>query len=86
LWIQLDQRTGTDYLVVLYSKEALDIDATRSRFSGERGTFPQRVAYAVSSNYIPAHQTRFETSEMRFPAQSGDLKAVFKLLLAIDHR
>jgi hypothetical protein len=86
LWIQLDQRTGTDYLVVLYSKEALDIDAIRNRFSRERGTFPQRVANAVGSNYIPAHQARYETSEMRFSAQSGNPKAVFGLLLAIDHR
>jgi hypothetical protein len=86
LWIQLDQRTGTDYLVVLYSKEPLDLDAIRSRFSRERGTFPQRVANAVGTNYIPAHQARYETSEMRFTAQSGNPKAVFGLLLAIDHR
>jgi len=86
LWIQLDQRTGTDYLVVLYSKEALNLDAIRSRFSAARGTFPQRVASAVGSNYIPAHQASYETGEMWFSARSGNPKAVFGLLLAIDHR
>jgi len=86
LWIQLDQNKGTDYLVVLYSKVALDIDAIRSRFSSSQGTFPQRAAAAVGSNYIPAHQARYETDEMRFTAQSGNPKAVFGLLLAIDHR
>ncbi|MDR2729818.1 MAG: C39 family peptidase [Treponema sp.] len=86
LWIQLDQKTGTDYLVVLYSKEALDIDAIRSRFSTARGTFPQRVTSAVGSNYIPAHQSSYESGEMRFTAKSGNPKAVFGLLLAIDHR
>jgi hypothetical protein len=86
LWIQLDQNTGTDYLVVLYSKEALDINAIRNRFSSVRGNFAQRVASAVGTNYIPAHQARYETGEMRFTARSGNPKAVFGLLLAIDHR
>lgn len=86
LWIQLDQNTGTDYLVVLYSKEVLDIDSIRSRFSVSRGDFTQRVAAAVGPNYIPLRQTRHENNEMRFTAQSGNPKAVFGLLLAIDHR
>jgi len=86
LWIQLDQTVGTDYLVVLYSKEALDLDLIRSRFSSARGTFAQRVASAVGSNYIPAQQARYEPTEMRFTARSANPKAVFGLLLAIDHR
>jgi len=86
LWIQLDQRTGTDYLIVLYSKEPLNLDAIRSSFARERGTFPQRVANAVGTNYIPAHQASYETNEIKFSAKSGNPKAVFGLLLAIDHR
>jgi hypothetical protein len=84
-WIELDQKTGTDYLIVLFSKESLDIDAIRRRFSTMGGTFPQRVASAVGSNYIPAHLAGYESGEMRFTAKSGDPKAVFGLLLAIDH-
>lgn len=85
-WIQLDQRPGTDYLVVLYAKEALDIDGIRNRFSQVKGTFPERVAKAVGVNYIPDYQARYEPLEMRFTAQSANPKAVFGLLLAIDHR
>jgi hypothetical protein len=86
LWIQLDQRTGTDYLVVLYSKEPLDLNAIRNQFSAAKGTFPQRVAAAVGPDYMPAHQARYEAGGMRFSARSGNPKAVFALLLAIDHR
>jgi len=85
LWIELDQKTGTDYLAVLYSKESLDIDAIRRRFSSMTGTFSQRVASAVGSNYIPVHLASYESGEMRFTAKSGSPKAVFGLLLAIDH-
>jgi len=85
-WIKLDQNVGTDYLVVLYAKEALDIDNIRNKFAQESGTFPERVARAVGSNYIPASKAKYESNEIRFSASSPTPKAVFGLLLAIDHR
>jgi hypothetical protein len=85
-WIQLDDVTGTDYLIVLYSKEALDIQAIRRRFEEAEGSFPQRAAWAVGDNFIPYERAAYETSEMRFSAQSTNPKAVFGLLLAITHR
>jgi hypothetical protein len=85
-WIQLDNRPGTDYLVVLYAKQELDIDAIRARFSRERGAFAERVARAVGADYIPSANARYEANRMRFIAQSFNSKAVFGLLLAIDHR
>lgn len=86
LWIRLDQNAGTDYLVVLYAKEALDIDNIRQKFAQADGTFPERVAKAVGDNYIPANKAKYEQSEIRFSASSPNPKAVFGLLLAIDHR
>ena len=86
LWIELDQRTGTDYLVVLYAKEELDIDAIRRRFSQARGSFPERVAAAVGANYMAPRQAAYEPAAMRFTARSARATAVFGLLLAIDHR
>jgi len=84
-WIQLNQVTGTDYLVVLYSKEALDIEAIERRFAAEKGPFPQRVARAVGTNFIPYSSVKYESSAIEFSAQSPNAKAVFGLLLAIDH-
>jgi hypothetical protein len=85
-WIQLDNMPGTDYLVVLYAKQALDIDAIRARFSRERGAFAERVARAVGPDYIPYANARYEANTMRFTAQSSNTKAVFGLLLAIKHQ
>jgi hypothetical protein len=79
----MDNRTGTDYLVILYSKQAQDIDRIRERFAGEQGSFPERVAKAVGPNFIPYANAQYEQSEMRFAAQSLNSKAVFGLLLAI---
>jgi hypothetical protein len=85
-WIQLDAVTGTDYLIVLYSKEALDIDAIRRRFETAGGSFPQQVAQAVGDAFIPYTRAAYETGEIRFSAQSTNPRAVFALLLAIKHR
>lgn len=84
-WIQMDQQPGTDYLVILYAKEALDIDALRRRFEGEQGSFPERVAKAVGPDFIPYQRAHYEPATLRFTAQSTNTKAVFGLLLAIDH-
>jgi hypothetical protein len=85
-WIQLDNTKGTDYLIVLYSKEALDIDAIRKKFESASGTFPQRVAQSVGKNFIPATQADYSANGLRFSAKSANNKAVLGLLLAIKHR
>jgi len=84
-WIKMDDVAGTDYLVVLYSKEALDIDAIERRFAAERGAFPERVARAVGSNFIPYGEVQYNTGAVEFSAVSTNPKAVFGLLLAINH-
>jgi hypothetical protein len=84
-WIRLDNTTGTDYLVVLYSKEAIDIDAVERRFASERGAFPERVARAVGANFMPQGNAQYNNSAIEFSAVSANPKAVFGLLLAIDH-
>ncbi|MDR2733861.1 MAG: C1 family peptidase [Spirochaetota bacterium] len=85
-WIRMDEKIGTDYLVVLYSKEALDIAAIETRFANEKGAFPARVARAVGHNFIPHSQAQYTLDTIEFSAQSPNPKAVFGLLLAIGHR
>ena len=85
-WIRLDDTTGTDYLIVLYSKQALDIEAIERRFTAERGTFPERVARAVGTNFIPYANVQYNSSTIEFSAESYNPRSVFGLLLAIDHR
>jgi len=85
-WIRLNDVAGTDYLVVLYSKQALDIQAIERRFAGEKGTLPQRAARAVGPDFIPYGNVEYKNDAMEFSAQSSNPKAVFGLLLVIDHQ
>jgi len=86
-WIRLDSVKGTDYLIVLFSREPLDdISAIERRFAIERGGFPERVARAVGANFIPYNQVEYDANGMKFSVASTNPRAVFGLLLAIDHR
>ena len=78
--------SGTDYLVVLYSKEELDIAAIERRFASERGTFPERVARAVGTNFIPYSQVEYNNNRIEFSAETQNPRSVFGLLVAIDRR
>ena len=84
-WIRMDDIAGTDYLVVLYSNEALNIDAIERNFAGEKGAFPERVARAVGPNLIPYGDVKYNTSMIEFSAESTDSKAILGLLLTIEH-
>jgi hypothetical protein len=85
-WIRLNEITGTDYLVVLFSKYALDIDAIERRFANERGSFPQRVSRAAGAGFIPYNNAQYRDDLMEFSANSRNPRAVLGLLLAIEHR
>ena len=85
-WIQMDDVSGIDYLVVLFAKQAIDIAAIEHRFAVEKGSFPELVAKAVGPAFIPTGNVQYDRDEINFEAVSNDPKAVFGLLLAIDHR
>jgi hypothetical protein len=67
-WIRLNNVTGTDYLVVLFSKQALDIDVIQNRFASERGNFPERLAKAVGPDFIPYANAKYENDVIQFSA------------------
>ncbi|MDR1839584.1 MAG: C1 family peptidase [Treponema sp.] len=83
--IMIASTAGTHYLVVLYAKEALDIEAIERRFAEGRGAFPERVARAVGSNFIPYRNVQYKSDAIEFSAESRNPRSVFGLLLAIEH-
>jgi hypothetical protein len=84
-WIEMDGVRGEDYLVVLFAKRELDIEAVRARFQREGGSFPERVARAVGPDYIPPARARYDSNRLSFSAVMPGNRAVLGLLLAIEH-
>jgi hypothetical protein len=85
-WMQMDNVTGTDYLIVLYSKHELNINEIRERFVNASGSFPERAARAVGTDYVPHSNIKYERSKMAFSGSMMNKQAVMALLLAIDHK
>ena len=81
--IRTDNTVGTDYLCILYSHSALDINDLKSRISSLTGSFPQRVRQALGSECIPYSEVDFSSSEVRFSTTSD--KTVVPIIIEIPH-
>jgi hypothetical protein len=84
-WLQMDNKAGVDYLVVLYSKHSLDMNAVLARFAASSGTFAERTAAAAGPAYIRPENVDYTNGHMAFSASSTNPNAVFVLALAIRH-
>ncbi|MDR1430237.1 MAG: C1 family peptidase [Spirochaetaceae bacterium] len=113
-WIRLGDNPGTDFLIMLFAKEELDIRSIQNRFERTQGSLPERVrealgkraalfgrqraggtaagqdaaAGAPGASGMPgaanAANTARKLSDMVFSAQSGNIRSVFALLVAIE--
>ncbi|MDR2375095.1 MAG: C1 family peptidase [Treponema sp.] len=82
--LMLDSEAGTEYLIVLYAKQTLDIRTIMRRFENAEGGVSQRLEGAVGKNLL----TGLDYSEKNavFSAETDNRRAVAALVLAIDHR
>jgi len=81
--LTLDTRSGTEFLVVLYSKQALDIQSIMRRFESIEGSLPMRLSASVGNDlYL---EFSHNESEADFSAMPDDSRSVTALVVAIDH-
>ena len=84
----LDAEAGTEYLITLYAKQALDIQAIMRRFVSARAdgqnSLSERLAEAVGGNLLTS--LSYNEGEASFTAQPDDPRAVAALVVAIEHR
>ena len=81
--IRTDNTVGTDYLCIICSHSALDIDALKSRIASLSGSFPQRVYKALGNLCIPTSEVDFSTSQVQFSTSSGN--TALPIILEIPH-
>ena len=67
-FIEMDDTTGTDNICVLYSQNALDINAVMGAIERGTGSFDQRVRAALGSKAVTG--ATFAPSQISFTAQS----------------
>jgi hypothetical protein len=75
---------GTEYLVVLYAKQPLDIRTIMHRFENARGAAHERLARALGKNLL--RRAEYGETDAVLNAETGNNRSVAALVLAIDHR
>jgi len=84
-WIKMDNTEGVDTVAVLYSKQALDIQAINRVVEAGQGDFLTRLASAVGPSFVKPSRGKYEANEPTFQATSTSKDAVFCLILNVRH-
>jgi hypothetical protein len=82
--LALDAQAGMEFLVTLYSKQAIDIQALMRRFESADGSIGERLAAAVGNGLLAA--LSYNEKEAAFTAELDNPRAVAALVVAIEHR
>ena len=75
--------SGTDYLITLYSKQALDIQNVMRVFSSAPGTINKRLAASLGDGYTTL--LSYNENEAAFTAAPDDPRSVAALIIAIEN-
>ncbi|MEN9444633.1 MAG: hypothetical protein RIS47_1523, partial [Bacteroidota bacterium] len=83
-FIQTDNTVGKDYLFVLYSNKALDLDAVRRRFEEAQGSAQQKLQLALGSDMVSKNDVEFIEGVMKFRAKSNG-RSVVAITVVTEH-
>ena len=83
-FIEMDNTIGTDYMCVLYSKNALDINALIDKMESMNGSFYTKLKTALGDEMIPLNDIYTPKNNMTFHAQSN--QTIVPLIVEIPHK
>jgi hypothetical protein len=83
-FIQLDDKEGTDYLGIIYAKEALDIQAIQKQMEKLSGTFFEKLQTALNGKLVTSENVHFKKDKMEFEAKSQG-KSLTVMMLEFKH-
>jgi len=75
---------GTEYIITLYAKQALDIHSIMRVFSSAQGSINKRLASAIGDGYTT--ELVFNETEAAFTVSPDNPRAVAALVIAIERR
>jgi C1A family cysteine protease len=75
---------GTEYLITLYAKHALDINSIMRRFQTTEGTLNKRLAAAVGDGLMTV--LSFSENEAAFTAEPDNPRIITALITTVEHR
>ncbi|MEZ5040131.1 MAG: C1 family peptidase [Saprospiraceae bacterium] len=83
-YIEMDNTVGTDFIGVLYSFQALDMEAMVEQMNKMAGNFSEKLQTAIGPRLIPANSIAYHTDRIGFHAKSKD-RTVLATIIAMEH-
>ncbi|MDO3641901.1 C1 family peptidase [Mucilaginibacter sp. L3T2-6] len=84
-FIQFDNQPGKDFLCVLYSKNALDINDIIRQVSARTGTFNERVYSVLHDRIVDPQNIKFSNDSIAFDGTSNG-KDIVAMMVELDHK
>ena len=83
-YIQTDNTIGTDYLCILYSKEALSINEIQNKIENTTGSFPEKIRKVLSNKLVNNKDINYSNNNISFNGKSKN-KTVVALIVKTEH-
>ncbi|MDQ8186863.1 DUF4384 domain-containing protein [Pelagicoccus sp. SDUM812002] len=83
--VRMDNHPGTDYLLLLYSEEPLDIDALKEAMAANPGTLSLKVAQSLGSKIVPDRYIQYDPARIGFTVTEKTKGTVVPLMIEIPH-
>ena len=83
-YVELDDTEGTDYMCVLYAKDALDFSTIVVNIKSANGSFYDKVKYAIADKMVPTKDIRYVLNNIGFSAKTE--KTVVPVIVEISHK
>jgi hypothetical protein len=82
--LTVNEQNGTDYLITLYAKQAIDIHSIMRSFESAQGSIIKRLAASVGGNLMT--DLVFNENEAAFTVTPDNPRVVAAMIVAVEHR
>jgi hypothetical protein len=84
--IRMDDTPGTDYLLVLFSRQALDLERLEKTMAATEGGLTNKIKAALGNALIDPSMVEYDAGTVSFAAKKGAKGTVVPVLVEISHQ
>ena len=84
-YFEMDNTVGKDYIVLLYSKEKLEIDRLLEFMNDTEGSIDEKLFNIFDNQMITKKDIQFNENEMKFETFSKDKSKIMSIIIEFDH-
>ena len=84
-FIEFDNKPGKDFLCVLYSRDALDLNDLVKKISSEQGSFSEKILKVIGSKMVDPKNIELSKDKIAFHGYSNG-KSIISMMVEMEHR